>query len=219
MSRVVLLVVSLVALWGEVPDPQEAARKAQEAAVEIQRAAIRKQLEAVRAGAAMAVQGQNVEQVKPEAPVNAFFTLPDLIPSGQVAVDCDPVAMEELERNIAEAATREGLTPELLRAIIAKESAFRPCAVSNRGAEGLMQLMPATQAQFGVSNPFDPKQNIEAGAKFLRQLLDRYGGDLATALGAYNAGPARVDQFKGIPPIPETINYVSDVMKKIQPVR
>lgn len=106
--------------------------------------------------------------------------------------------------------------PALLRAVIGQESGFRPCAVSRAGAQGLMQLMPGTAAGLNVSNPFDPQENVFAGSKFLRLLLDRYNGDLPKALGAYNAGPARVDAVGGIPPIAETQNYVNSIMRKIQ---
>ena len=79
-----------------------------------------------------------------------------------------------------------------------------------------MQLMPAVQTQFGVTNPYDPQQNVAAGTKLLKQLLDQYGGDLAKALGAYNAGSGRVDQFGGVPPFPETIRYVDSIMSDVR---
>ena len=78
-----------------------------------------------------------------------------------------------------------------------------------------MQLMPSVQTQFGVTNPYDPRQNVEAGTHLLKQLLDQYGGDLPRALGAYNAGSARVDQYGGVPPFPETMNYVSGILLEI----
>ena len=80
---------------------------------------------------------------------------------------------------------------------------------------GRSQLMPATQADFGGTDPFDPKQNIDAGARLIRQLLNRYGGDLALALGAYNAGPGRVDEQGGLPDFPETRNYVLELLRKL----
>ncbi len=109
----------------------------------------------------------------------------------------------------------QGVDPELVRAVIAQESGFRPCAVSAKGAIGLMQLMPATIEELEVQDALDPGQNIDAGTRLLRRLLDRYNGDLALALAAYNAGPARVDDANGIPPISETMQYVSDLLKKI----
>jgi soluble lytic murein transglycosylase-like protein len=113
-------------------------------------------------------------------------------------------------------ARREGFTPDLLRAVIDRESGFRPCAVSAKGALGLMQLMPETAAELGVADPFDPQENIAGGARFLSQLLEKYKGDITLALGAYNAGPARVDGYQGLPPIPETLNYVADILKKLR---
>jgi soluble lytic murein transglycosylase-like protein len=112
---------------------------------------------------------------------------------------------------LADAANREHLQPELLRGVVQQESGFRPCAVSPKGAMGLMQLMPGTAAQLGVKNPFDPKENVDAGARFLKQLLDIYN-DLPMALGAYNAGPGRVNEAGGVPAIPETLNYIQRIM-------
>jgi len=129
--------------------------------------------------------------------------------------DCDPIAETELAPMIDTAAKGHELQPKLLRAVMEKESAFRPCAVSPKGAQGLMQLMPDTAGQFGVSDVFDPKQNIEAGATFLKQLLDKYKGDIGMALGAYNAGSSTVDQAGGIPNIAETRDYVDAILKKI----
>lgn len=110
------------------------------------------------------------------------------------------------------AAQRNHLDPALLDAVIRQESGFRPDVVSGAGAVGLMQLMPATARELGVSDPFDPAQNVEGGAKYLRSLLDRYDGRLDLALAAYNAGPAAVDHFGGVPPYKETQEYVSSIM-------
>jgi soluble lytic murein transglycosylase-like protein len=124
------------------------------------------------------------------------------------AADCESLPSSEVDSLVEHAAKRQDLDQETLRAVIQQESAFRPCAVSPKGAMGLMQLMPATASQFGVPNPFDPADNVEAGARFLKQLLVRYGGDLTLALGAYNAGPSRVDAAAGVPNIPETQDFV-----------
>jgi soluble lytic murein transglycosylase-like protein len=113
-------------------------------------------------------------------------------------------------------AKRESLSPELLHVVIAHESAFRPCAVSRKGAMGMMQLMPATAADLGVANPFDPEENIDGGARYLGYLKQRFGGDLRLALAAYNAGPRRVDNYRGVPPIPETVGYVSSILRHLR---
>jgi len=113
---------------------------------------------------------------------------------------------------IESVAGREQLSPALLRAVIQAESGGRPCAVSEKGALGMMQLMPATAEELGVSDPFDPAGNVAAGARFLKQLLERYGGNLMLALSAYNAGPARVDRAGEIPEIAETKAYLDRVL-------
>ncbi|MBL8227816.1 MAG: lytic transglycosylase domain-containing protein [Bryobacterales bacterium] len=113
------------------------------------------------------------------------------------------------------AATREGVREDLVHAVIERESAFRPCAVSPKGAQGLMQLMPATASELGVLDPFDPQQSIDGGVRFLKQLLDRYKGNFELALGAYNAGSGRVDRAGGVPNIAETKDYVLNILSKL----
>jgi soluble lytic murein transglycosylase-like protein len=105
-----------------------------------------------------------------------------------------------------------GLDPNLARAVIAVESGFEPRAVSAAGAAGLMQLEPETARAYGVSNVFDPAQNLRGGTAYLRDLLARFGGDVPRALAAYNAGPGAVERFGGIPPYPETRAYVARVL-------
>ncbi len=112
---------------------------------------------------------------------------------------------------IDRAAAENGVSARLVRAVIAVESAYRSNAVSRKGAQGLMQLMPATAQRYAVRNPFDPEANIVAGIQHLRTLLDRYPV-VALALAAYNAGEAAVERFGGIPPYPETQDYVRRVM-------
>ena len=117
---------------------------------------------------------------------------------------------------IADSAQAQGVAPELVASVIAVESNFNPNAVSWRSARGLMQLMPQTAAKFGVTNIFDPRQNIDAGTKYLKELLLRYNGDLALALAAYNAGPDRVEQYRSVPPYRETRDYVRRVTEKFR---
>jgi soluble lytic murein transglycosylase-like protein len=118
----------------------------------------------------------------------------------------------DYEDLIVEHAQRHGVRQSLVRAVIQVESAFNPYALSNKGAMGLMQLMPATAEQFGVRNAFNPAENVRAGVAYLRQLLDRYDNDEELALAAYNAGPGAVDRHgQSIPPYAETRNYVSKV--------
>ncbi|HKY33067.1 MAG TPA: lytic transglycosylase domain-containing protein [Candidatus Polarisedimenticolia bacterium] len=123
----------------------------------------------------------------------------------------DP-AVEDLETLIARAAERHGLDRDLLAAVIAVESGYRPDAVSPKGAQGLMQLMPGTARDLAVTDAFDPAQNIDAGARYLRKLIDENGGAYWRALAAYNAGPGRVARYGGLPPYRETIQYVRRVL-------
>jgi soluble lytic murein transglycosylase-like protein len=109
----------------------------------------------------------------------------------------------------------EGISPGLVRAVVDQESAGKPCAVSSKGAMGLMQIMPDLASDMNVADPFDPEENLRAGIKYLVQLTARYRGDLPRILAAYNAGPARVDPLKPIPDIPETQNYVKSVIAKL----
>jgi len=122
-----------------------------------------------------------------------------------------PGPPERLEQIVHEAARRHSVDPALVKAVISTESGWNPTAISHKGAVGLMQLIPGTAQRFGVGNPFDPAQNIEAGTTYLRSLLDRYKGDLNKSLAAYNAGERAVDRNGGVPPIWETQRYVLKV--------
>ena len=112
---------------------------------------------------------------------------------------------------ITAAAKKHGVDPALLAGLVKQESGFNPDAGSPAGAQGLTQLMPATAASLGVTNVHDPVQALDGGAKYLRQQLDRFGGDVARALAAYNAGPGAVERFGGVPPYAETQDYVRKV--------
>lgn len=113
------------------------------------------------------------------------------------------------------AAAQNGMDAKLISSVIAAESNFDARAVSSKHAMGLMQLMPRTAAGLAVRNPFDPAQNIDAGARYLKQLLDRYHDNLSLALAAYNAGPATVALYGGVPPFPATHKYIRSVKKKL----
>jgi soluble lytic murein transglycosylase-like protein len=128
---------------------------------------------------------------------------------------CEPIAQPELSMMIDSAADKGGVEPSLIREVARQESGFRPCAVSPKGAQGLMQLMPSTQELFQVIDPFNPIASLDAGAKLLKQLLERYHGDLSLALSAYNAGAGTVDRAGGIPRIPETQNYVANILGRL----
>ena len=108
-------------------------------------------------------------------------------------------------------AVRNNLAPELVAAVVEAESDFRPKLVSNKNAQGLMQLVPETGKLLGCDNPFNPEDNVAAGTRYLRYLMERYAGDQRLALAAYNAGEGTVDKFGGVPPFPETINYLQRV--------
>ena len=118
------------------------------------------------------------------------------------------LAYEDL---IQEAARAYDLSPDLIRAVMRTESAFNPFVVSPVGAQGLMQLMPALAEEMGVTDPFDPRQNVMAGAKYLRQLLDQHQGNIKLTLASYNAGPGNVARYRGIPPFKETRKYVKTI--------
>jgi len=175
------------------PNPPPSIAPTFQSAMEKQRAAAAIQRDAVRKQAEMAAQW--------------FGPL-----SSTVSADCDPIPDPYASVLLGVAARDQQLDPRLLHSVVLQESAFRPCAVSPKGAQGLMQLMPSTVEQFHVTDPFDPKQNVEAGARYLKQLLDKYKGDISLALAAYNAGPSTVDAAKGIPDIAETRDYVKAIL-------
>jgi hypothetical protein len=152
-------------------------------------------------------------EVEEEAPVaphpagarkNAGFNSPIPFPVRPTA---------DLNAVVNEASGRYRLDPDLVNSVIKAESEFKVHAVSPKGAQGLMQLMPGTAAQLGVQNAFDPEANVNGGTRYLRELLERYNFDLVRALAAYNAGPQRVEHFGGVPPYRETRAYVARIVK------
>ncbi|MDQ2950054.1 MAG: lytic transglycosylase domain-containing protein [Acidobacteriota bacterium] len=159
-------------------------------------------------------------QVGAGGSADSFFTAswitPAAIPVPTIIPACQPMPEDELKALIADSAKTHGVKPEVIRAVIRRESDSYACAVSDKGALGLMQLLPEVAQQFGA-NPLDPKQNVQAGTKYLKQLMTRYKGDLRLALAAYNAGPQRVDADKKVPDIPETIAYVEAILKDLTP--
>jgi hypothetical protein len=152
-----------------------------QASLRKQRQSLEKQRDSLR---------QQIAGNVPSAGEQSEFIAPLFPP---VQFNCPRLSTDEIDSLIAPAAKKTGVAPDLLHAVMKQESAFRPCAVSEKGALGLMQLMPATAEHFHVADPFDPQQNVQAGAALLKQLLNRYKGDLRLVLAAYNAGANRAD--------------------------
>jgi soluble lytic murein transglycosylase-like protein len=128
-----------------------------------------------------------------------------------------PAAGKDLAAMAIAAARRHSLDPDLVQAVVAVESGFRPDAVSPKGAQGLMQLMPYTARALGVKDSFDPAANLDGGTRYLSALIKRYGGDVTRALAAYNAGEGAVARHGGVPPYPETLAYVRKVLERAKP--
>lgn len=124
-----------------------------------------------------------------------------------------PMSRTELDEVVAGAGQRHQIDPDFIDSVIRAESGFHQNAVSRKGAQGLMQLMPGTASQLGVQSPFDPNANVEGGTKYLRELLEKYNYDPVKALAAYNAGAKRVDQYHGVPPYYETQMYIARIIR------
>ena len=127
-----------------------------------------------------------------------------------------PVGGRSFDELLTQAAAKEGIDASLLKAVARAESNLDATAVSSAGAKGVMQLMDGTARELGVTNVYDPAQNIAAGAKYLKQMLTRYGGDVTRALAAYNAGPGNVDAHGGVPPFAETQGYVQKILRTVR---
>jgi soluble lytic murein transglycosylase-like protein len=134
--------------------------------------------------------------------------------TADASVPAAPVAPDHVfDDIIAEASAEYGVDPRLVRAVIRAESQFDPTAESGAGAKGLMQLMPILSKELGVQDPFNPRENVFGGVKYLSKLLDRHDGDVTLALASYNAGPRNVARYKGVPPFKETRGYVKKITK------
>ena len=142
---------------------------------------------------------------KPEAPPLAAPVAPVATPA--------PQPRKSLDQIVGEASDTHNIDPDFINSVIRAESGFNMRAVSPKGAQGLMQLMPGTATNLGVHNAFDPAANVDGGTRYLRSLLEKYNYDVVKALAAYNAGPKRVDQYHGIPPYYETQAYVARIIK------
>ena len=202
LVRCLVPIVSLGICWAQpVPDLGNTAHSAMAVSLEKQRASIIRQVDALIG--------------RPGTPAASFFAVPWIDFPSFVLPPCDVLPDDQLDQLVGDSSKQEGVQPDLIRAVISQESGARPCAISSKGAQGLMQLMPAIVTQFGVNDPFDPKQNIAAGTKLLKQLLTKYNGDVKLTLAAYNAGSGRVDSVGGVPAIPETENYVTDIISKL----
>jgi soluble lytic murein transglycosylase-like protein len=145
--------------------------------------------------------------------VSVMANPPIVTPLGVISTETEFRLPPEFQFDdiIREAAHKYSVREDLVRGVIRAESAFDPMAVSRVGAQGLMQLMPALSKELGVTDPFDPRQNIMAGTRYLAQLLNMHDGNIALALASYNAGPGAVDKYNGVPPFRETRHYVKSI--------
>lgn len=188
-----------------------------------------------RAGGGLAHQMSSVErQLGRGRRQNGFFlsswftdapSVTGFAPSSAISVaapeDCEPLDAAIAEAYIRDSSRREGVNADLIREVVRKESGFNPCAVSPKGAMGMMQLTAATAASLGVGDPYDPRQNIDGGVRLMKRLLEKYKGRPDLALAAYNAGEAPVDALQRVPDYQETREYVTTIMRRVfeEPLR
>jgi soluble lytic murein transglycosylase-like protein len=173
--------------------------------------------------AASDIESFETDDVPTQPPAQPVAQTPVSVPAVSAPAVVKPVAAtssakpamsrEELDRFVRETSSRYQLDPDFVISVIKAESNFQAHAVSSKGAQGLMQLMPQTASQLGVSDPFDPKSNVEGGTAYLNQLLELYHNDPIKALAAYNAGAHRVQQYHGVPPYRETQAYIARIVR------
>jgi soluble lytic murein transglycosylase-like protein len=161
--------------------------------------------------------GRHPAKTREQPQVNAAqrSTEPELVPTITITTEFRLPPHLAYESLIQEAAALHDVDPSLVRAVMRAESGFDPLAVSSAGAQGLMQLLPEVGEELGVTDPFDPRQNIFAGVRYLRWLLDTHAGDETLALASYNAGPGAVAEHGGVPPFPETEQYVQRITDRL----
>ena len=168
---------------------------------------------ATLAGGDVRLRAVDVVRVEPDEQVDIEPASPAAADDGSVGESKTPRTIEQI---VADAAHKYAVPRSLVRAVARAESAMNPAAVSQKGAQGVMQLMPGTARELGVRDAFDAAENIDAGVRLLRQLLEKYDGRVAEALAAYNAGPGAVARYKGVPPYRETRGYIRKIVKDFE---
>lgn len=161
---------------------------------------------------------QNSREVQQQNPESQKASRTGIFADVMKSVSESPTTLKEkrISSAVVTASQKYNLPPELILGVIKQESGFKPCAESQCGAQGLMQLMPETAKDLGVKDSLNIEQNIDGGSRYLKQMLDQFGGDTKLALAAYNAGPSNVQKYGGIPPFEETQNYVRSVLSHTQ---